>query len=134
MMHAVRRDTKRATHWIFRVLIAVTAAGAIGADAAETQKPRSQMPDLGRPTQPDDPLPTLDFARYFSGRWAFEWDMPDSPFGSAGRYTGVETYSAGVDGRFLETEYAGEGPDGKFTGKASIIYNRDAKTIARYER
>lgn len=115
------------------------ALGAIAGDGAPAfgrgggQRPRSQVPDLGRPTQPDDPLPTLDFARYFAGRWTFEWDMPDSLLGPAGRYTGVETYSPGIDGRFFETQYSGEGPDGRFTGKAVIIYNRDAKTIARYE-
>jgi hypothetical protein len=114
--------------------VGALAVGAIAVSAAQTpQRPRSQMPDLGRPTQPDDPLPTLDFARYFAGRWSFEWDMPDSPLGSAGRYTGLETYSAGRDGRFFETDYSGEGPDGRFTGKATIIYNRDAKSIARYE-
>jgi hypothetical protein len=99
----------------------------------EPQPPRSQTPDLGRPTRPDDPLPTLDFEQYFAGRWTFEWDMPDSPLGPAGRVTGTETYKRGVDGRFFESEYEGQGPGGRFKGKAVIIYNRDAKTVARTE-
>ena len=31
----------------------------------------------------------------------------------------------------LSTE--GDGPDGHFAGKAVIVYNREAKTLARYE-
>jgi hypothetical protein len=120
-------------HCVFLVVLGLAAVTAGATPQQPPQKPRSQMPDFGRPTQPDDPLPMLDFARYFSGRWAFEWDMPDSPMGPAGHFTGVETYSPGVDGRFFEAEYAGDGPDGHFTGKAVIIYNREAKTLARYE-
>jgi hypothetical protein len=113
------------------VVMALTVVTAVS--QAPSQQPRSQMPDLGRPTRPDDPLPSLDFAQYFSGRWAFEWDMPDSPLGPAGHFTGVETYSTGLDGRFFETEYSGEGPQGRFAGTSVIIYNREAKTIARQE-
>jgi hypothetical protein len=97
------------------------------------QLPRSQTPDLGRPTRPDDPLPILDFEKYFAGKWMFEWDMPDSPLGPAGKITGTEIYTNGVDGRFFESNYEGEGPAGRFKGHAVIIYNRDAKTLARHE-
>jgi Protein of unknown function (DUF1579) len=118
------------------LLVPLVLIGVVAVDAVPqqpSQPPRSQMPDLGRPTRPDDPLPTLDFAQYFAGKWAFEWDMPDSPLGPAGHFTGVETYSRGVEGRFFETDYSGDGPQGRFTGKSVIIYNREAKTIARHE-
>ncbi len=116
---------------VFMYLVLLSCA--VAAQTPATQLPRSQMPDLGRPTRPDDPLPTLDFEKYFSGKWSFEWDMPDSPFGPAGRTTGTEVFTHGVDGRFFESDYEGEGPQGRFKGHAVIIYNRDAKTIARHD-
>jgi Protein of unknown function (DUF1579) len=115
------------------VVISLAAASPLAArQKPAPQPPRSQTPDIGRPTKPDDPLPTLDFAQYFVGRWSFEWDMPESPFGPAGRVTGTEV-TTGLEGRFFESHYEGEGPQGRFNGRAVIIYNREAKTLARHE-
>jgi hypothetical protein len=116
-----------------RLFVGIWMLSATLSAQTPTQLPRSQMPDLGRPTRPDDPLPTLDFEKYFTGKWTFEWDMPESPLGPAGRVTGTEVYTKGVDGRFFESDYEGEGPGGRFKGHAVIIYNRDAKTLARHE-
>lgn len=97
------------------------------------QLPRGQMPDLGRPTKKDDVLPTLNFEQYFTGKWTFEWDVPDSPLGQGGRITGSETYKPGVDGRFFESEYEAKGPDGPFKGRATMIYHADNKVVVRHE-
>jgi hypothetical protein len=44
-----------------------------------------------RPTQPTDPMPPPNMD-YFVGRWSFDWNVPDSPLGPAGKMKGVETY------------------------------------------
>jgi hypothetical protein len=122
-------------HLRLLVIVGLTAAATslVAQQTPAPQSPRSQTPDIGRPTRPDDPLPTLDFEKYFAGRWNFEWDMPESVLGPAGRLTGTEVYAAGVDGRFFESRYEGESPQGRFSGHAVIIYNREAKTLARHE-
>jgi hypothetical protein len=94
------------------------------------QQPRGQMPDLGRPTKPDDALPLFDFDKYFIGRWTFEWDMPDGPLGAAGRLEGSTVYSALGDGQYQALTEA-TGPTGKVTIKELITYDREKKTIAR---
>ncbi len=40
--------------------------------------PKGQMPDLGRPTDKDDALPLFDYETYFTGKWKFEWIVPES--------------------------------------------------------
>lgn len=99
----------------------------------QTQAPRSQLPDLGRPTKKDDPLPLLNFEQYFAGRWSFEWDVPDSPLGPGGRITGTEIYKRGLDGRFFESEYEGQAPSGSFKGRAVMIYHPEHKVVSRHE-
>src|SRR5438093_2630937 len=66
-----------------------------------TPPPKGQMPELGRPTKPDDQLPLFNFDEYFPGKWTFEWDVPEGPLGPAGRITGTTLYKP-VDGRFYE--------------------------------
>jgi len=99
----------------------------------QVQLPRSQLPDLGRPTKKDDPLPLLDFEKYFAGRWTFEWDVPDSVFGPGGRITGTEMYKPGREGRFFESEWEAKGPSGAFKGRAVMIYHPEQKIVARHE-
>ena len=42
-----------------------------------TEQPKGLMPNLGRPTKPEDDVPLLDFDKYFLGKWTFEADAPD---------------------------------------------------------
>src|SRR5262249_39574466 len=95
------------------------------------QLPKSQMPDLGRPTKSDDAVPLFNFEQYFVGRWAFEWEVPDGIFGPAGSITGTTIYKH-VDGPFFEAETNGKGPDGPFTIKEQIAYRKESKAAARY--
>jgi hypothetical protein len=94
------------------------------------QPPRGQMPDLGRPTKNEDTLPLFDFDAYFPGTWTFEWDMPDGPFGPAGRLEGTTVYSALGGGRYHAVTEA-TGPAGRVTIKEAITYQKDQKTLTR---
>jgi hypothetical protein len=88
------------------------------------------MPDLGRHTQLDDKVPPFDFDMYFIGAWNFEWDMPEGPLGPAGRVEGTTVYTA-VGGGVYEAVTNAVGPDGKFTIKERITYNKEQKTLTR---
>jgi hypothetical protein len=97
---------------------------------ASPQLPRGQMPELGRPTQADDPIPPFDFDAYFLGRWTFEWIVPESPLGPAGDLAGTTTYKA-IDGKFYEAETQAKGPAGPFKVRERIAYHKEHKAIAR---
>jgi hypothetical protein len=96
----------------------------------EPQKPRSQVPTLGRPTKADDPAPVLDFFAYFKGSWAFVWDYPDSPLGPAGALEGATTY-AELGEKFFEATTTATTLDGPVTIRETIGYLNDAHTLAR---
>lgn len=94
------------------------------------QKPRGQMPDLGRPTKDDDKLPPLDFDAYFLGTWTFEWDMPEGALGPAGRLEGKTVYTALGGGAYQAVTDA-TGPTGKVTIKEIFRYQKGDKAITR---
>lgn len=127
--HAHRRSIGA---FVFLALI-LGSSDLRGQAPAAGQLPRGQVPDRGRPTNPDDEVPLFDFERYFVGEWTFEWDVPDSPLGPSGTLTGTEVVKPGVDGRYFDAEYKGTGPEGAFTGQARMIYLRDNKTVVRHE-
>lgn len=114
------------------------ACAVIGASAAATpqekpQLPKSQMPDLGRPTRPNDEQPLFNFEEYFPGTWKFEWDVPEGVLGPSGTIKGTVTYKR-VDGPFFEATTAATGPAGAFTIDETIAYRREGKTVARWLR
>lgn len=98
--------------------------------APQVEKPKSQVPTLGRPTRPDDPVPLLDFIAYFNGSWAFTWDYPDSPLGPAGVLSGTTTYQA-RDEKFFEAVTEAESANGTVRIREVIGYLRDRQTLAR---
>jgi hypothetical protein len=114
------------------LLIALVAAASVSAQTPppQTAKPRGQMPDLGRTTQSDDTVPLFDFDLYFPGKWAFEWDVPESPIGPAGRIEGAVVYKKIGDGVY-EAVTTASGPAGAFTITEKINYQREKKTISR---
>src|SRR5207342_2796532 len=60
------------------VAFALTIAASITAQQPEKPPlPKGQMPEPGRPTKVGDELPLFDFDGEFTGRWSFEWDMPE---------------------------------------------------------
>jgi len=110
------------------VLLAVISAG-VAAQQPEP-KPRGAMPALGRPTEATDTVPLLDFERYFTGSWDFEWTVPDSPIGPAGPVSGTTTYRP-LGNDVYEAETRAEGPDGPFTVKERIAYAKTEKTLTK---
>jgi hypothetical protein len=101
-----------------------------GAGGGQEQKPRGQVPVLGRPTKPDDPAPVLDFFAYFNGSWTFTWDYPESPLGPAGVLEG-STRFAQLDDRFFEATTTGKTENGPVTIREVIGYLKDAHTLSR---
>ena len=110
--------------------ILVLSTSVLAQTPPPPQKPRGQMPDLGRTTQSDDTVPLFDFDLYFPGKWTFEWDVPESPIGPAGRIEGAVVYKKIGDGVY-EALTTATGPTGPFTIKEKINYQREKKTIAR---
>jgi hypothetical protein len=104
---------------------------ALAAQQDKPQLPKSQMPDLGRPTRPTDEQPPFNFGEYFTGRWTFEWSVPEGALGPSGSITGSVTYKA-VDGPFFEAMTTASGPAGPFTIKETIAYRVEGKTAARW--
>src|SRR6187455_2706364 len=111
------------------LLFAVATLPLSGQQPPKPQLPKGQMPELGRPTQGDDPLPTFNFDDYFLGKWTFEWDVPEGPLGAAGRITGTTVYTA-VDGRFYEAKTDATGAWGPFSMRELIAYHKENKTFA----
>jgi hypothetical protein len=116
---------------------AVTAtllAIAVVSPRAQTQPmPKGQMPDLGRPTRPGDVAPPLNFAEYFVGTWAFEWDVPEGPLGPSGRISGTTTYKK-VDEQSFAADTEATGPAGPLTIHEAIQYDREQKMLTREVR
>jgi hypothetical protein len=96
-----------------------------------TEQPKGLMPNLGRPTKPDDVVPLLDFDKYFLGKWTFTADAPDSVLGPGGESTGMVTYRKLADG-FYEAVTVGKGEAGTFTVTESIAYHREQKMAFRH--
>ncbi|HJQ70901.1 MAG TPA: hypothetical protein VKA70_18140 [Blastocatellia bacterium] len=84
-----------------------------------------------RPTDPSDPMPPPNMD-YFVGAWSFEWNVPESPLGPAGKLKGTETYRKTGAGAY-ESEIVGEGPQGSFKARATTVYNEKEKTVRRSE-
>jgi hypothetical protein len=107
------------------------AAAPVAAQQDKPQLPKSQVPDLGRPTKPTDEQPPFNFDEYFLGKWTFEWEVPDGVLGPAGTIKGSVVYKH-VDGPFFEAATIATGPSGPFTIKESIAYRKEGKTAARW--
>jgi len=113
------------------LLVAVATVPVIGQQPPpKPQLPKGQMPDLGRPTQSDDPLPPFNFDDYFVGKWTFEWDVPEGPLGPSGRITGTTVY-APLDGKFYEAKTDATGAWGTFSMRETIAYHKEYKALAR---
>jgi hypothetical protein len=82
-----------------------------------------------RPTDPSDPMPPPNMD-YFLGAWAFDWNVPESPLGPAGKLAGKETYKKVRPGVY-ESEIEGEGPAGAIKGRATTEYNENEKRVTR---
>jgi hypothetical protein len=95
------------------------------------QLPKSQMPDLGRPTKSDDAQPVFSFEDYFPGKWTFEWEAPEGVLGPGGTIKGSVVFKR-IDSSFFEGVTTATGPGGAFTVKESIAYRKEGRTAARW--
>ncbi|MFN0084742.1 MAG: hypothetical protein ACKVX9_05090 [Blastocatellia bacterium] len=84
-----------------------------------------------RPTDPGDPMPPPNMD-YFIGEWAFEWNVPESPLGPAGKFKGRETYKK-INATTYESVIEGEGPAGILKGRATTVYDEKSKRVTRTE-
>ncbi len=84
-----------------------------------------------RPTSPDDPMPPPNMD-YFLGSWSFDWNVPESPLGPAGKIKGIETYKKGRG--VYESVIEGSGPLGDFKGTARTTYDEKEKKVTRTEK
>jgi hypothetical protein len=121
----------RITHALASIGLALSFAPPLGAGQDKPQLPKSQVPDLGRPTRVTDEQPPFNFGEYFVGKWAFEWEVPDGPLGPSGTIKGTVVYRH-VDGPFFEATTTAAGPAGALTVKESIAYRLEGKTAARW--
>jgi hypothetical protein len=112
--------------WMFSIV----AFAIIAPLAAQPQLPRSQVPDLGRPTKTSDEQPLFNFEEYFRGKWTFEWEVPDGVLGAGGTIKGWVVYKH-IDGPFFEAATDAVGPAGPFTIKEMIAYRKESRTAAR---
>ena len=89
----------------------------------------SQQPS--RPTEPSDPMPPPNMD-YFLGTWTFDWNVPESPLGPAGKIKGKETYKK-INATTYESEIEGDSPAGTVKGRATTTYNEKEKQVTRTE-
>lgn len=122
--------TRRVSRFLALALMMTPFVAGAQPPPAQPQTPRSQMPDLGRPTKSSDQLPLFNFDSYFVGKWTFEWDVPESALGPAGTITGTTTFTKIDDTFYLATTEA-KGPAGPITIKETIGYKKDNKAVAR---
>ncbi|MEW6130334.1 MAG: hypothetical protein AB1757_25080 [Acidobacteriota bacterium] len=96
---------------------------------AQQSKPAQQP---SRPTEPTDPMPPPNLD-YFIGSWSFEWNVPESPLGPAGKIKGTEIYKKGAKPATYESVIEGETPAGAFKGRATLAYHEKEKSVMRAE-
>lgn len=111
------------------LLVASSPTSAV-AQTPPQEKPKSQVPTLGRPTKPDDPAPQLDFWLYFKGSWNVTWDYPESPLGPADVASGTTTYSQKGPTTF-EAATAYETASGRHSVTEVFEYQREQHTLTR---
>ena len=112
-------------------LIGVLAIQGLASQQDKSQPPKSQVPDLGRPTRPTDEQPPFNFGEYFVGKWTFGWDVPEGSLGPSGSIKGTIVYKH-IDGPFFEATTSASGAWGPVTIKETIAYRLEGKTVTRW--
>jgi len=91
----------------------------------------ARLEALRRPTVTGDAQKPFN-PHYFVGTWRMEGTVPESPLGSGGQITGVETIRR-VDDCAFESAIEATGPDGTFTAMTRMVYDPKAKYLVRIE-
>jgi hypothetical protein len=113
------------------LVLAVSTAVTAQSQVPLKEPPKGLMPDLGRPTKPDDVVPLLDFDQYFLGKWTFTADAPDTVLGPGGEVRGTVTYRKLGDG-FYEAAYEGKSEKAAFKITETIAYHKEQKVAFRH--
>jgi hypothetical protein len=105
-----------------RVRVAFVASLAIAASMLLAQQ---------HPTTPK-PGPEHDRLKYFVGKWRFEFDVKESPFGPAGKLDGTDTNEMMPGGFFLISHSKGKGTMGEIRGLSIFGYDADEHVYTYY--
>jgi hypothetical protein len=89
-----------------------------------------RRPTVGLEENGDDPTPFNP--HYFVGSWRIEGLLPDSPLGAGGEFVGTETVRQ-IDACAYESTLQGTAPDGAFTIKTLMVYDRRNQYLVRLE-
>ena len=83
---------------------------------------------------PQMPKPGAEHKRlhYFVGKWNFDYDMKESPFGPGGKVTGTDRNEMWPGGYFLVMHSDGKGPMGQLKGLSVMGYNAQEKVYTYY--
>jgi hypothetical protein len=84
--------------------------------------------------QPKMPKPGSEQERlkYFVGKWNFEFEMKQSPFGPAGKVEGTDRNEMMPGGFFLISHSKGKGTMGEIRGLSIFGYDADEKVYTYY--
>ena len=121
--------SRRIAHGAAALLVGFGLATPAGAQTPQ-ERPKSQVPTLGRPTKPDDPAPLLDFWLYFKGAWNVTWDYPESPLGPADVLSGTTVYTQ-TGATTFEAVTKAEVTSGAVTSTEAFEYDRDGHALTR---
>lgn len=89
-----------------------------------------RRPTVGLEGNGDDPAPFNP--HYFVGTWEISGLLPDSPLGAGGEFAGTETVRQ-VDACAYESTVQVNAPDGAFTIKTVMLYDRRKEYLVRLE-
>jgi hypothetical protein len=84
------------------------------------------------PPKMPKPGPEHERLNYFSGKWNFEFEMKESPFGPAGKVAGTDRNEMMPGGFFLISHSKGKGTMGEIRGLAIFGYDNDEKLYSYY--
>lgn len=84
------------------------------------------------PAAPPKPGPEHKKIEYFAGKWAFEGEMKESPFGPAGKATGSETCEWFAGGFHLTCRSESKSPMGESKGLGIWAYDASEKVYTYY--
>jgi hypothetical protein len=76
--------------------------------------------------------PEQERLKYFVGKWNFEFEMKQSPFGPAGKVEGTDRNEMMPGGFFLISHSKGKGTMGEIRGLSIFGYDADEKVYTYY--
>src|SRR5437762_3372688 len=97
----------------------IVGGGFVSANQEKPQLPKSQLPDLGRPTKVAEEQPPFNIAEFFAPKWSLDCDAPAASRGPSGTIKSTVD-DKHAEGPSFEAATTAAGPGGPFTVKESI--------------